>query len=114
PARSALRRTLAVLRAHATRRSASFRNAFRGSIGLATAVFVIQVASVQRGFWVTLATLSVLRSTALGTGATILQALAGTTAGIAIGGAFVYAIGTNETVLWAVLPFAVFLAAYSS
>jgi uncharacterized membrane protein YccC len=112
--RSATRTTAGVLKAHATPSSASFRNSVRGAISLAAAVFVIEIASVQHGFWVALATFSVLRSTALGTGSTIFEALGGTVIGIVIGGAFIYAIGTDETVLWAVLPLAVFLAAYSS
>jgi uncharacterized membrane protein YccC len=112
--RSATRTTAAVLKAHATPSSASFRNSVRGAISLAAAVFVIEIASVQHGFWVALATFSVLRSTALGTGSTIFEALGGTVIGIVIGGAFIYAIGTDEAVLWAVLPVAVLLAAYSS
>jgi hypothetical protein len=77
------------------------------------AVLVIELASLQHAFWVALATLSVLRSSALSTGSTVVSALAGTTVGIVIGGLLVYAIGTEETVLWAVLPPAVLLAAYA-
>ena len=90
--------------AHTTLRSASFRNSLRGAVGLAAAVLIGQLASLQHSFWVVLATLSVLRSNALGTGSTVLQALAGTAAGIVIGAALIVAIGTDETVLWALLP----------
>jgi uncharacterized membrane protein YccC len=62
---------------------------------------------------VVLATLSVLRSNALATGSTVLQALAGTAAGIVVGGALVAAIGSDEPVLWALFPPAVLLAAYA-
>ena len=48
----------------------------------AVAVFVAQRLGVQHGFWVVLGTLSVLRSNALGTGWSIVQALAGTAVGI--------------------------------
>jgi uncharacterized membrane protein YccC len=55
----------------------------------------------------------VLRSNALGTGWSILSALAGTAVGIVVGALLVIAIGTHEGVLWGVLPVAVLLAAYA-
>ncbi len=112
-ARSALQAAGRLVLAHISRRSASFRNSLRGAAGLALAVAVVQLASFQHSFWVVLATLSVLRSNALGTGATALHALAGTAAGIVVGGAVVAAIGSDERVLWVVLPPAVLLAAYA-
>jgi uncharacterized membrane protein YccC len=112
-ARSALRPAERLVVAHASARSASFRNSLRGAAGLAAAVLIGQVASLQHSFWVVLATLSVLRSNALGTGSTVLQALAGTAAGIVVGGALVAAIGIHEPVLWALLPPAILLAAYA-
>jgi uncharacterized membrane protein YccC len=54
-----------------------------------------------------------LRSNALGTGSTVLQALAGTAAGILVGGAVVVAAGSSEPVLWSLLPPAILLAAYA-
>src|SRR5207248_4522103 len=65
------------------------------------------------GFWVVLGTLSVLRSNALGTGWSILSALAGTAVGIVLGALLVLGIGTHSAVLWAVLPVAILLAAYA-
>ena len=90
-----------------------FQNSVRGAAGLAIAVFIAQRAGLQHGFWVVLGTLSVLRSNALGTGWSILSALAGTAVGILFGALLVIAIGTHETVLWVVLPFAILLAAYA-
>jgi uncharacterized membrane protein YccC len=112
-AQSALRATEKLVVAHTSPRSASFRNSLRGAAGLAVAVLIGQLASLQHSFWVVLATLSVLRSNALGTGSTVLQALAGTAAGILIGGALIAAIGSDEPVLWALLPPAILLAAYA-
>jgi uncharacterized membrane protein YccC len=60
-----------------------------------------------------LGTLSVLRSNALGTGWSILSALAGTAAGLVVGALLVIGIGTHEVVLWAVLPVAILFAAYA-
>jgi hypothetical protein len=76
-------------------------------------VFIAQRTGLQHAFWVVLGTLSVLRSNALATGSSIVNALAGTAVGLLIGAGLVIAIGTHEAVLWAVLPPAVLLAAYA-
>ena len=102
-----------VAAAHAGVRSIWFRNSLRGAVGLALAVFVAGEASVQHAFWVVLGSLSVLRSSALNTGASIVQALLGTLIGITVGGLLVTAIGGDETGLWIALPFAAMLAAYA-
>jgi uncharacterized membrane protein YccC len=112
-ATSTLKATERLAAEHASVRSVWFRNSLRGAAALAVAVFVAQTAGVQHAFWVVLGTLSVLRSNALGTGATVLRALAGTAVGIVVGAAVVIAIGTDTLVLWAVLPLAVLLAAYA-
>jgi uncharacterized membrane protein YccC len=77
------------------------------------AVAVADLSSVQHGFWVVLGTLSVLRSSLGATGATALRALAGTAVGLVIGAALLLAIGSSSGVLWAVLPLAVLVAAYT-
>ena len=109
----ALRESARLLREQLTPASALFRNSIRGAAGLGVAVLVVQLANPQHGFWVVLATLSVLRSNALGTGSTVLWALTGTAAGILVGGALVAWIGNDEAALWAVLPPAILLAAYA-
>ena len=102
-----------VIAAHADVRSIWFRNSVRGAIGLSLAVFVAQLVSFEHAFWVALGTLSVLRSSALSTGATIVRALVGTVIGIIVGSLLLIAIGTNTALLWAVLPFACLLTAYA-
>jgi uncharacterized membrane protein YccC len=113
PAREALQATEHFALEHASARSVWFRNSIRGAVGLAIAVFIAQRTGLQHAFWVVLGTLSVLRSNALATGSSILNALAGTAVGIVVGAALVIAIGTHEAVLWGVLPVAVLLAAYA-
>ena len=98
---------------HASLRSVWFVNSLRGAVALAVAVAVADVTTVQHGFWVVLGTLSVLRTNASATGATAVRAIAGTAVGFVIGGALVLAIGSDETALWIVFPFAVLVAAYS-
>ena len=102
-----------VIAAHADVRSIWFRNSLRGAIGLSLAVFVAQLVSFEHAFWVALGTLSVLRSSALSTGATIVRAMLGTVAGIVVGSLLLIAIGTNAALLWALLPLACLLTAYA-
>ena len=110
---AALTATEQVAVEHAGIGSVWFQNSVRGAAGLAVAVFIAQRTGLQHGFWVVLGTLSVLRSNALGTGWSILSALAGTAVGIVVGALLVIGIGTHEAVLWAVLPVAILLAAYA-
>jgi uncharacterized membrane protein YccC len=98
---------------NASVRSVWFINSLRAALALGAAVAVADVSSVQHGFWVVLGTLSVLRSNAAATGSTALRALGGTVIGFVVGGALLVAIGSGETALWIVLPFAVFTAAYA-
>ena len=113
PGRGALEATEQLAVEHASVRSVWFQNSVRGAAGLAIAVFIAQQTGLQHGFWVVLGALSVLRSNALGTGWSILSALAGTAVGIVIGALLVIVIGTHETVLWGVLPVAVLVGAYA-
>lgn len=102
-----------VLRAHCNVRSVRFRNAARAGLGLALAVLVAKQTSVEHAFWVVLAALSVLRSNALGTGATALQALAGALVGLGVAAALMETVGGDDTWLWVLLPIVTFLAAYT-
>jgi hypothetical protein len=106
PLSSARERALA----HAEASSSWLHNSLRGATGLALAVLVADVTSVQHGFWVVFGALSVLRSNALSTGQNVARALLGTTLGFIVGGALVALIGTNTTLLWIVLPFVVLFA----
>jgi uncharacterized membrane protein YccC len=113
PARAALDATEQLAIDHTSVRSVWFQNSVRGAAGLAIAVYIAQRTGLQHGFWVVLGTLSVLRSNALGTGWSVLSALAGTAVGLVAGALLVIGIGTHEPVLWAVLPVAILLAAYA-
>lgn len=95
---------------HAQRHSLWLQNSVRGAVGLGLAALVANLSGVQHSFWVVLGTLSVLRSSALSTGQDLVRALLGTMAGFLVGAVLVSLIGTNTTVLWALLPVAVLLA----
>ncbi len=113
PQRAVLRATEQRVREHGSVASVWFQNSLRGAVGLAIGVYIAQRTGVQHGFWVVVGTLSVLRSNALGTGTSILSAVAGTAVGLVVGAGLVIAIGTHDGALWAVLPVAVLLAAYA-
>jgi Fusaric acid resistance protein-like len=85
-------------------------NSLRGAAGLGLAVLAARLTGVQHSFWVVLGALSVLRSNALNTGQDAVRAMLGTAAGFIVGAALLVGIGTNTTLLWFVLPLAVFLA----
>jgi uncharacterized membrane protein YccC len=96
--------------AHVRLSSQWLRNSLRGAVALGLAVLVAELTGVQHSFWVVLGTLSVLRSNALSTGQGVVAGLLGTTAGFVVGGALVALVGTNTTVLWLLLPFAILIA----
>jgi uncharacterized membrane protein YccC len=101
------------VRTHLAPNSAVLHDSLRVGIGLALAVLVGRLLQVDHAFWVVLGTLSVLRSSALATGRTTLQALAGTLAGFAIGAPYAQLAIGDVTLSWYVLPLATFLAAYA-
>jgi uncharacterized membrane protein YccC len=97
--------------AHLQLRSVRMHNSLRGAAAFALAVLVAELSNVQHGFWVVFGTLAVLRSNALSTGQDTLRALAGTAAGILLGGGLVALVGAGSTASWFLLAPAVALIA---
>jgi hypothetical protein len=95
---------------HAERHSVWLQNSLRGGVGLGLAVLIADLISVQHAFWVVFGTLSVLRSSALGTGQNLLRALLGTSLGFVVGAIIVVLVGTNTALLWVLLPLVVLFA----
>jgi hypothetical protein len=95
---------------HLELHSVWLRNSLRGAVSLALAVLVINLTDVQHAFWVVFGTLAVLRTNALATGQSVLRGLVGTAVGFAVGAVIVAMIGTDTTLLWALLPPAVLFA----
>jgi uncharacterized membrane protein YccC len=102
------------LRAHLSLDSSVLHNAFRAALGLGLAVLLARVLQLDHAFWVVLGTASVLRTNALATGRTMVQALLGTLLGFAVGAAFTALAGHNTALLWIVFPIVAFLAGYAS
>lgn len=111
--RGSIRRELDLAIAQVRPDSVWFRNAARAGIGLGIAVLIAGVASLTHGFWVALATLSVLKSSAVGTRHTAVQAFLGTCAGFVVASLLSVAIGDRPVILWIALPLCVFVAVYT-
>jgi uncharacterized membrane protein YccC len=100
-------------RTELTPTSLVLHNSLRVGLGLALAVLIAGLFQLNHAFWVVLGTMSALRSNALATGRTTLQALVGTLVGFAVGTLFLVVV-KGTTVLWVILPVVVFLAAYAA
>ncbi len=105
---------LQAIRTHLEPPSTVLQGTLRVAIGLALAVFIAGAFGLSHAFWVVLGTIQVLRSNALGTGRTIVLAVAGNAIGVLIGGAFAVLAGNDRNVMWIAFPIAVFLAAYAA
>ena len=101
------------LRGDLNLQSVRFRNAVRAAVGLAAAMTLAKLTNIEHGFWVVLGTLSVLRSNALGTQRTALQAVTGTIVGFALASALMEAFGDDARWLWVAFPILAFLTAYT-
>jgi uncharacterized membrane protein YccC len=108
-----LRRMIRTLATHFSWTSPLLHTSIRAALGLALGVLVARLFGLEHAFWVVLGTMSVLRSNALATGRTTVQALAGTLLGFAVGGLFTLMFAHNSFALWVAAPVAVFLAAYA-
>lgn len=112
-AAATVRRAAALVRPHLRPGSVAFRNALRAAVALSAALVVAKVAQAEHGFWVVLGTLTVLKSSAMRTGITALEALAGNLIGFALAVAVLAVAGDHTAALWVILPVTIFLAAYA-
>jgi len=94
-------------------RSPWVRNAIRASAAIVLATAVVQITDIPHGMWIVLGTLVALKFDAAGTSRTAASVLVGTIFGFVLASGVIYAVGTNDIILWILLPFAVFLAAYT-
>ncbi|MGI5128809.1 FUSC family protein [Pseudonocardia sp. CA-107938] len=93
------------LRTHVTPHSVHLQNAVRLALGLAAARAVAGVLDLSHGFWVLLATLSLMRTSSVAGRAVLPQALAGTLAGAVVAGAALTLVGdATDVYAWALPP----------
>ena len=97
------------LRVHLTPRSVLFQGAARIALALAAARVVAGYLNLQHGFWVLLATLTLLRTSAVDTRTTLRPAVVGTVLGAAAGAGLLM-VADRPEVYRGVLPVAMVLA----
>ncbi|MFN8032570.1 MAG: FUSC family protein [Mycobacterium sp.] len=97
---------------HLLTRAVTVRNSLRTGLGLALAVTVTFAFPVEHGFWVVLGALSVLRSSALTTGTSVVRAVIGTVIGFLLGAGVIELLGIDPAVMWMLLPLVAFGSAY--
>ncbi len=97
---------------HLTGRSVLLQNAVRTGVVLAAARLVAAALDLSHGFWVLLATLSLMRTSAADTRTTLRPAFVGTVVGALIGGAVITVAGPDRTVYAALMP-VVLIAAFT-
>ena len=89
-----------------------FRNSFRLGLALALALTVVELTSVQRGYWVVLGTLSVMRLDLLSTGRTAWQVVQGQLLGFCLGVLIIPLTTDAHWLAWALLPPLAFAQGY--
>ncbi|MCE3551011.1 FUSC family protein [Pseudonocardia sp. RS11V-5] len=92
------------LRSHLTPRSVYLQNAVRLALGLAVARVVAGVLDLQHGFWVLLATLSLMRTSASADRSVLVRALAGTLVGAVLAAGVLVLAGDDRSVYVWLLP----------
>lgn len=107
-------RSLGTIRTHLEPSSTILHSSARVAVGLAISVLLARTLGLGHAFWVVLGALSVLRSNALATGRTTVQALIGSVIGFAAGGLFAAVAGKDPVLMWIAMPIATFVASYAA
>ena len=97
-------------RGHFTPRSVFFQNAIRLAVGLAAARLVAGVLDLSHGFWLLLATLTLMRTSVATTRAAVVPAFLGTIAGGLVAALVLALAGADSTVYEVAFPFVMVLA----
>jgi uncharacterized membrane protein YccC len=95
--------------AHFTPRSVYFQNAVRLALGLAAARLLADVLDLSHGFWVLLATLSLMRTSLVASGLALIPAFLGTLGGAVVAAGVLTLVGDDTIVYAVVLPIAMLL-----
>ena len=112
--RSDLGHGLRRVRASLTWRSVHARDALRLGVGLALATGIAHAFSLQHGFWVAFATLTVIKSNVRATGRSVGQAIGGTVVGFAVATLVITVFGSNVVAYAVLLPVTVTMAIYAN
>jgi hypothetical protein len=91
----------------------AFQLAVRSGVVLAAAVYFANILPLGHKFWIVLGALSVLRSSAVGTSATGVQAVLGTLIGFVLSALVLEVAADHTALLWPALVVMVFLCVYA-
>jgi Fusaric acid resistance protein-like len=97
-------------RGHFTPRSVFFQNAIRLAVGLAAARLVAGVLDLSHGFWMLLATLTLMRTSVATTRAAVIPAFLGTVGGGLVAALVLAVAGADSTVYEVAFPLVMVLA----
>jgi hypothetical protein len=97
-------------RGHFTPRSVFFQNALRLAVGLAVARLIAGVLDLSHGFWMLLATLTLMRTSVAMTRAAVVPAFLGTVAGGLVAALVLALAGGNSVVYAVAFPFVMLVA----
>jgi uncharacterized membrane protein YccC len=97
-------------RGHFTPRSIFFQNAIRLAIGLAAARLIAGVLDLSHGFWMLLATLTLMRTSVATTRAAVVPAFLGTVAGGLVAAVILALAGGDSIVYEVAFPFVMLIA----
>jgi uncharacterized membrane protein YccC len=95
---------------HFTPRSVFFQNAVRLAVGLAAARLIAGVLDLSHGFWMLLATLTLMRTSVATTRAAVVPAFLGTVAGGLVAALVLTLAGGNSVVYEVAFPFVMVIA----
>ena len=97
------------IRGHLTPRSVFFQNAIRLALGLAAARLVAGLLDLSHGFWVLLATLTLMRTSVAATRAAVIPAFVGTVIGGLVMAVILGLAGANSRIYEIAFPFVLVL-----
>lgn len=104
----------AQVRAELSWRAPWMRNALRLGIALALALVVVDLMGLERGYWVVLGTLGVLRLDVSGTGRAAWSVIVGQLVGFGLGVGIIALTSGRPTLAWVMLPVIAGLQGYLS
>ncbi|HEY2003861.1 MAG TPA: FUSC family protein [Candidatus Saccharimonadia bacterium] len=102
------------VRSNLSLRSGHFQDGLRLGLALAISIAIARIFHLQHGFWVALATLTVVRSSIVATGQRVVEVIAGTLAGLAFSFFVIAILGSNQLGYAILTPVLIALAIYAS
>jgi uncharacterized membrane protein YccC len=109
-----VRRSIGVIRADLSLHSVRFQDSVRTAVALGVAVGLTAALDLSHGFWVSLATLTVLKTAARSTAISAFDAIVGTLVGFALSVLIVFAADVEHSVYAIALPILIFFSIWAT